>query len=60
MDPKLLELLVCPVSKTPLQYKRDLNELWSVASRLAYAIDDGIPVLVPDEARPLSDQELQN
>jgi uncharacterized protein YbaR (Trm112 family) len=56
MDPKLLELLVCPVSKTPLQYKRDLNELWSVASRLAYAIDDGIPVLVPDEARPLSDQ----
>jgi uncharacterized protein YbaR (Trm112 family) len=60
MDPKLLELLVCPVSKTPLQYKRDLNELWSVASRLAYAIDDDIPVLVPDEARPLSDQELQN
>ena len=60
MDPKLLELLVCPVSKTPLQYKRDLNELWSVTSRLAYAIDDGIPVLVPDEARPLSDQELQN
>ena len=48
MDAKLLELLVCPVSKAPLVYKRDLAELWCTVSQLAYSIDDGIPVLVPD------------
>ena len=59
MDAKLLELLVCPVSKAPLVYKRDLAELWCTVSQLAYSIDDGIPVLVPDEARKLSPEELQ-
>jgi uncharacterized protein YbaR (Trm112 family) len=59
MDAKLLELLVCPVSKAPLVYKRDLAELWCTVSQLAYSIDDGIPVLVPDEARKLSPAELQ-
>ena len=59
MDAKLLELLVCPVSKAPLVYKRDLRELWWSVSQLAYSIDAGIPVLVPDEARKLSAQELQ-
>ena len=59
MDLKLLELLVCPVSKAPLVYKRDLAELWCTVSQLAYSIDDGIPVLVPDEARKLSPAELQ-
>ena len=59
MDAKLLELLVCPVSKAPLVYKRDLAELWCTVSKLAYSIDDGIPVLVPDEARKLSPAELQ-
>ena len=59
MDAKLLELLVCPVSKAPLVYKRDLAELWCTVSQLAYSIEDGIPVLVPDEARKLSPDELQ-
>jgi uncharacterized protein YbaR (Trm112 family) len=59
MDAKLLELLVCPVSKAPLVYKRDLAELWCTVSQLAYSIDDGIPVLVPDAARKLSPAELQ-
>jgi uncharacterized protein YbaR (Trm112 family) len=59
MDAKLLELLVCPVSKAPLVYKRDLAELWCTVSQLAYSIEDGIPVLVPDEARKLSPAELQ-
>ena len=59
MDAKLLELLVCPVSKAPLAYKRDLAELWCTVSQLAYSIDDGIPVLVPDQARKLSPAELQ-
>lgn len=60
MDSKLLELLVCPVTKTPLQWKRESQELWCTASRLAYPIDDGIPVLVPDQARALSDEELRS
>ena len=59
MDAKLLELLVCPVSKAPLVDKRELEELWCLVSQLAYSIDDGIPVLVPDEARKLSAEELQ-
>jgi hypothetical protein len=59
MDAKLLELLVCPVSKAPLVHKRGLAELWCKASQLAYSVEDGIPVLVPDEARKLSPEELQ-
>ena len=60
MDSKLLELLVCPVTKTSLVWQRDKKELWCVASRLAYPIDDGIPVLIPEQARQLQDEEVQS
>ena len=59
MDSKLLELLVCPVSKTSLVYMREHNELGCAVSKLAYSINDGIPSLLPDEARELSDAELE-
>ena len=59
MDAKLFELLVCPVSKAPLQWRPEEKELWCIASRLAYPVDDGIPVMVPEEARELTDLELQ-
>ena len=58
MDTKLLELLVCPVTKGPLEFKRDTQELVSRNARLAYPIRDGIPVLLENEARPLTDAEL--
>jgi len=60
MDSKLLDLLVCPVTKTSLVWQRDKEELWCVASRLAYPIDDGIPVLIPEQARQLQDEEVQS
>jgi uncharacterized protein len=59
MDPKLLELLVCPVTKGPLDLDRDKQELISRSARLAYPIRDGIPVLLEDAARTLSDAELE-
>ena len=59
MDSKLLELLVCPVSKTSLAYIRERQELWCRVSRLAYPIADGIPSLLPDEARQLTDADLE-
>ena len=58
MDTKLLELLVCPVTKGPLKYNRDKQELVSRSARLAYPVRDGIPVLLETEARTLSDEEL--
>ena len=58
MDKKLLDLLVCPVTKGPLIYDRDKLELISKAARLAYPIRDGIPVMLEDEARELSDEEV--
>jgi len=58
MDTKLLELLVCPVTKGPLKYNRDTQELISRSARLAYPVRDGIPVLLENEARPLTDAEL--
>lgn len=58
MDSKLLELLVCPVTKGPLRYDREKQELVSRSARLAYPIRDGIPVLLENEARTLSDEEL--
>jgi hypothetical protein len=58
MDTKLLEILVCPVTKGPLDFNRDTQELISRSARLAYPIRDGIPVLLENEARPLSDTEL--
>ena len=59
MDPKLLELLVCPVTKGHLDYDRTRQELLSRSARLAYPIRDGIPILLEDEARTLSDEELE-
>ena len=58
MDPKLLELLVCPVTKGPLTYDRDAQELVSRSARLAYPVRDGIPILLENEARVLTDEEL--
>lgn len=59
MDPKLLDLLVCPVTKAPLVHDRVRNELLSQAAGLAYPIRDGIPVLIEDEARRLGPEELE-
>ena len=59
MVAKLLELLVCPVTKGPLTFDREQQELISRSARLAYPVRDGIPVLLEDEARPLSDEELE-
>jgi uncharacterized protein YbaR (Trm112 family) len=59
MDTKLLELLVCPVTKGPLDLQREPPELWSRSARLAYPIRNGIPVLLENEARTLSDEELE-
>ena len=59
MDTKLLELLVCPVTKGPLELNRNTQELVSRSARLAYPIRDGIAVLLENEARPLSDAELE-
>lgn len=57
VDPKLLEILVCPLTKRPLVYDRANNELVSQTARLAYPIRDGIPIMLPDEARELGDDE---
>ena len=59
MDPKLLEILVCPVTKGPLTYDRQKQELISKSARLAYPIRDGIPVMLEDEARRLEPQEYE-
>jgi uncharacterized protein YbaR (Trm112 family) len=59
MDPKLLELLVCPVTKGHLDLNRERQELISRSARLAYPIRDGIPILLEQEARTLSDDELE-
>ncbi len=59
MDPRLLELLVCPVTKGPLDYDRERQELLSRSARLAYPIRDGIPVMLEEEARTLSDEEIE-
>ncbi len=55
IDPKLLEILVCPLTKTTLTYDAERQELVSRAARLAYPIRDGIPIMLPDEARVLED-----
>ncbi|KRE06174.1 hypothetical protein ASE63_24605 [Bosea sp. Root381] len=53
IDPKLLEILVCPLTKTTLEYDAARQELISQAAKLAYPIRDGIPIMLPEEARPL-------
>ena len=59
MDPKLLELLVCPVTKGHLDYDRERQELLSRSARLAYPVRDGIPILLEEQARVLGDEELE-
>ena len=59
MDKKLLDLLVCPVTKGPLVYDKDKGELISKSARLAYPIRDGIPVMLEDEARESSEEEAE-
>lgn len=59
LDKKLLELLVCPVSKGKLEYDANRNELVSLSSNLAYPVRDGIPVMLEEEARPLSLEEKE-
>jgi uncharacterized protein len=53
IDPKLLEILVCPLTKGPLEYDANKQELISRSAKLAYPIRDGIPIMLPEEARPL-------
>lgn len=56
VDPKLLEILVCPLTKGPLKYEAETQELISERASLAYPIRDGIPIMLPDEARALEDK----
>lgn len=59
VDPRLLEILVCPVTKGTLKYDAAKQELVSVNARLAYPIRDGIPVMLTEEARELGDEEVR-
>ena len=56
IDPKLLEILVCPVTKGPLEFDKEAQELVSKQAGLAYPVRDGIPIMLPDEARRLDDK----
>ena len=60
MDKKLLDILVCPVTKGPLIYDKEKQELISTSAKLAYPIRDDIPVMLEDEARALTDEEVEN
>jgi len=55
VDPRLLEVLVCPVTRAALNYDSERQELISRAAKLAYPIRDGVPIMLPEEARPLED-----
>jgi uncharacterized protein YbaR (Trm112 family) len=57
VDPRLLEILVCPVTRGPLEFDRAKGELISRSARLAYPIRDGVPIMLPEEARELGDAE---
>ncbi len=57
VDPRLLEVLVCPLTRSPLTYDRDRGELVSRAARLAYPVRDGVPVMLAEEARALGEDE---
>jgi uncharacterized protein len=59
MDNKLLEILVCPLCKSPLHYRKAEQELICKADRLAYSIKDGIPIMLADEARSLTPEEVE-
>ncbi|MEM1436539.1 MAG: Trm112 family protein [Pseudomonadota bacterium] len=60
MDARLLELLVCPVSRAPLTYERDKEELWCRDSHLAYPVKEGVPVMLAESARQLTESELES
>ncbi|MBI1364531.1 MAG: Trm112 family protein [Alphaproteobacteria bacterium] len=57
VDPKLLEILVCPQTRGPLVYDREKAELLSKQALLAYPVRDGVPIMLPEEARPLTEEE---
>lgn len=57
VDPKLLEVLVCPQTRDPLRYDREKQELVSPRARLAYPVRDGVPILIADEAREMEPNE---
>lgn len=59
VDPRLLEILVCPLTKKALRYDRAAQELISDAARLAYPVRDGIPIMLVEEARTLADSEVR-
>ena len=59
VDPKLLEILVCPLTKVPLRYDADKQELLSDQAALAYPVRDGIPVMLVDEARKMDESEVR-
>ena len=59
MDKRLLDILVCPVTQAPLVWKPEASELWCRASRLAYPVRDGVPVMLEEEARVLTDAEAE-
>jgi hypothetical protein len=59
IDSKLLEILVCPVTKVPLRYDREKQELISDQAGLAYPVRDGIPIMLADEARKLEESEIK-
>ncbi|PPJ44486.1 Trm112 family protein [Bartonella grahamii] len=56
-DPKMLELLVCPITRSTLSYNRKTQELISLKAKLAYPIRDGVPIMLASEARPLQNDE---
>ena len=60
MNRETLAILVCPLTKKPLEYHADKQALWSKAAKLAFPIRDGIPIMLPDEARELSDLEIDS
>ena len=60
LDPRMLDILVCPLTKKPLKYDQEKQELISEKAKLAYPIRDGIPVLLPDEARKLEEPAVRS
>ena len=58
VDPKLLEMLACPLTKSPLRWHPEAGELVSRAAKLAYPVRDGVPIMLPSEARRLDEEEL--
>ena len=60
MQQRFLHKLICPITKTPLEYHADKQELWSKAAKLAFPIRDGIPIMLENEARELTDLEVKS